>query len=119
MPSSKCSIELIESDQRKAAFLREAIREINISGCVKTARIENTIEKCETEIISAKALADLKTLTKWVMPLLKSGAIAIFPKGPRVFEEIRDVPALSGLKIELRPQTKRSNHYFVILKYQQ
>ncbi len=54
-------INLIESDQRKCAFLREVSRETSVKLMIHNQRIESVILNCDT--ITSRAFADLdKTL---------------------------------------------------------
>ncbi|MCL4170695.1 UNVERIFIED_CONTAM: hypothetical protein GTU68_049362, partial [Idotea baltica] len=49
---------LIESDTRKAAFLRTVIRELGLRASVINKRIEQ-VDPLDADVISARALADL------------------------------------------------------------
>jgi 16S rRNA (guanine527-N7)-methyltransferase len=79
-------ITLIESDQRKCAFLRTAIRELELSATVKNERIE-ILETQEADVLSARALTDLKNLLGFCEMHLKSSGVALFPKGKSWKEE--------------------------------
>ncbi|WP_347311737.1 16S rRNA (guanine(527)-N(7))-methyltransferase RsmG [Defluviimonas sp. SAOS-178_SWC] len=74
------SVTLIESDQRKAAFLTTAARELGISPRVITERIE-TVAPIGADVLSARALAPLDTLLSFAERHLAPGGTAIFPKG--------------------------------------
>ena len=54
-------VVLVESDQRKATFLRTIIRETVLSATVKTERIE-TLMPIGADVVSARALAELSEL---------------------------------------------------------
>ena len=71
---------LVESDQRKCAFLRTAIRELGIDASVINDRIEK-IEPLKADVLSARALADLKTLLGFADLHLAENGVAVFPKG--------------------------------------
>ncbi|WP_037228148.1 16S rRNA (guanine(527)-N(7))-methyltransferase RsmG [Roseobacter sp. GAI101] len=71
---------LVESDQRKCAFLRTAIRELGIDASVINDRIEK-IEPLEADVLSARALADLKALLGFADLHLAKNGVAVFPKG--------------------------------------
>jgi 16S rRNA (guanine527-N7)-methyltransferase len=76
-------VHLIESDQRKAAFLRAVSRETNAPAVVHVGRIEQELPKLGDAIqgISARALAPLPQLVSWSQELLWKGAIGAFLKG--------------------------------------
>ena len=74
------SVTLVESDQRKATFLRSVFREAGVSGTVVAKRVE-AIEPLEADVISARALADLSDLLAFAEPHGAAGAVYLFPKG--------------------------------------
>ena len=80
---------LVESDQRKSTFLRTAIRELSLDARVLTQRIEE-IAPLQTDILSARALADLDALLGFAEMHLKPGGTALFPKGAQWEKEHRD-----------------------------
>ncbi|MBE1286028.1 MAG: 16S rRNA (guanine(527)-N(7))-methyltransferase RsmG [Rhodobacteraceae bacterium] len=73
-------VTLIESDQRKCAFLRTALRECGASGTVLSKRIEEAPPQ-GADILSARALADLDVLLSFANRHLSPTGIALFPKG--------------------------------------
>ena len=86
------SITLVESNQKKASFLRNAIA--GSPGSVVAKRIEDVRGEFEdAEIITARALAPLNKLLGLAEPWLAAGATALFHKGRdyrREIEESRD-----------------------------
>lgn len=76
---------LVESDGKKCAFLRAAAREMGLDGVEIVAdRIEAAVPglaRQPVSVVSARALAPLPRLLAWAAPLLRSGAIGLFPKG--------------------------------------
>lgn len=78
--NSPASVTLIESDQRKCAFLRTVLRETGTSASVITKRIEQA-ESQHASVLSARALADLSTLFSFASQHLAPDGIALFPKG--------------------------------------
>lgn len=82
-------LTLIESDQRKAAFLRTCARELEVPLTVIPERIDETEEQ-NANIVSARALADLKTLIELSQRHLAQGGTGIFMKGIKWQAEIED-----------------------------
>jgi 16S rRNA (guanine527-N7)-methyltransferase len=78
---------LVESDARKATFLRQAIQAIGLSGTVLAERIES-LAPMEADVLSARALAALPELLGFADAHLRSGGVAIFPKGARFNDEL-------------------------------
>ncbi|WP_299877274.1 16S rRNA (guanine(527)-N(7))-methyltransferase RsmG [uncultured Sulfitobacter sp.] len=71
---------LVESDQRKSAFLRGAIRELSLNGVVRSERIE-ALAPQNADVISARALSDLDALMGFASRHMAPTGTAIFPKG--------------------------------------
>lgn len=76
-------VHLVESVAKKAAFLREAARAMGLDVMVHAARAETIlgVEVPSADVISARALAPLSDLVALSAPLLKTGAVGLFPKG--------------------------------------
>ncbi len=79
-PGAPGKVTLIESDQRKCAFLRTVLREAGVPGQVISERIENA-EPQNADVLSARALADLSSLCAFAERHLKPSGTALFPKG--------------------------------------
>jgi 16S rRNA (guanine527-N7)-methyltransferase len=78
--SPDLNVTLVESDQRKSAFLRNAARECGVKCKVISKRIEQA-EPQNADILSARALADLSLLLEFADRHLSPGGVALFPKG--------------------------------------
>jgi 16S rRNA (guanine527-N7)-methyltransferase len=76
-------VHLVESNLKKAVFLREAIRETAAPGVVHAVRIETLGAplRPEADCVTARALAPLPTLFTLIAPFLEKGAKALLPKG--------------------------------------
>lgn len=77
------TVHLVESNQRKCAFLRTVIRETGAPAQVHEGRIESVLKQWRepVDFISARALASLALLLDLTAPLLATGARAAFHKG--------------------------------------
>ena len=84
----KTTVTLVESDARKAVFLRTAARETGVDVDVLNRRIEK-IEPLNAGIVSARALADLDTLFGYCEMHLAEDGLGVFPKGRTWQDEIR------------------------------
>jgi 16S rRNA (guanine527-N7)-methyltransferase len=83
--------DLYESNGKKVAFLREAIRQTKADVRVHQIRLETLEEHLPARIpdyVTARALAPLEKLLLWAEPLLKRGAIGLFHKGQDVDSEV-------------------------------
>ena len=86
------SIDLVESNGRKCAFLRHAARKMGVPARVHQARIEDVCHRFagQVDVVTARALASLTQLLAWTNPLLRSGTVGIFPKGQHLADELTD-----------------------------
>lgn len=82
-------VALVESDQRKATFLRQAAQTLGLDVAVRSERVE-TIEPAQADVLSARALAALIELLPYADRHLKPDGVALFPKGVRFAEEIAE-----------------------------
>lgn len=80
-------LTLVESDRRKVAFLRTAIRELGLAAKVEAARIED-LPPTNADIISARALAPLDRLLFLATPHGHAETTYLFPKGESLADEI-------------------------------
>lgn len=84
---------LVESDGRKAVFLREAAREMGLSATVHETRIE-ALPDLRPDVVTARALAPLPKLLKLAAPFLSVPSeeeiprCGLFLKGREVAKEI-------------------------------
>lgn len=75
-------VDLVESNGKKAAFLRTVARELALPCTVHDARIEDCSPLIgRADVVTARALASLDTLFGFVAPTLPSPAVCLFPKG--------------------------------------
>lgn len=79
---------LVESDQRKAAFLRQISQQLSLPVTVLSKRID-MLEPLAAETVSARALASLTELLAHAKPHLTTAGRAIFPKGRGHQEELQ------------------------------
>lgn len=77
----------VESDQRKATFLRTALRDLHLSHKVIAQRAEQ-VEPQDATCISARALKPLAELCSLAQPHLAEGGFCLFPKGKTYAAEI-------------------------------
>lgn len=95
-------ITLVESDQRKATFLRTAIRELSLSGSVFSDRAE-AIPPLQADVLSARAFGPLTTLLPLALRHLGPSGRALFPKGRTFAQEIKDANKDWTFELVTRP----------------
>jgi 16S rRNA (guanine527-N7)-methyltransferase len=82
-------VHLVDSDQRKGAFLMECARAAGVLDRVKvhTTRIE-AAKAWKAPIITARALAALDQLLNWAEPYLMPQTVCLFLKGAKAEDEL-------------------------------
>ena len=81
-------VTLVESDQRKGTFLRQAARELGLTNVsVLSDRIEK-LAPLNADVLSARALAALPALCGFAAQHMVADGLALFPKGAHYREEV-------------------------------
>ena len=90
--TEKTKFTLIESDSRKAAFLREVARAVAVPVDILPVRIEAAATRASVRgaaVISARALSPLTRLFAQAAPFMTAGSVGLFPKGREVSRELQ------------------------------
>ena len=106
-------IHLIESDGRKAAFLRTALRELKIPGMVWGKRVQE-VKLSPARVVSARAVAPLADLLSMAQPLINKETICFFPKGVNWKKEVED--ARKHWSFDLKAINSRTQSDAIILE---
>lgn len=84
-------MHLVESNGKKAAFLREAVRLTGAKAKLHHKRLEEAADDIAAlgpDVVLARALAPLENLLELTEPYLAAGAIGLFHKGQDVDTEL-------------------------------
>lgn len=81
---------LVESDKRKAAFLRQVVRETGLNNTTVLAERIETADPQEADIVSARALAPLPRLMPYLHRHLAATGRALLLKGRQWQTEVED-----------------------------
>jgi 16S rRNA (guanine527-N7)-methyltransferase len=112
-------VHLVESNGKKAAFLREAVRITGAPAVVHASRIED-FEKAfggPADVVTARALAPLPVLLDKSFALLRNtGAVGIFPKGQDVEGELREATTYWDFERDLSPSRTDRNGRIVVVR---
>jgi 16S rRNA (guanine527-N7)-methyltransferase len=101
---SGMSVDLVESNGRKCAFLRHVARLTGAPVAVHAVRVEATIGRfIGAEVVTARALAPLSQLLAWAEPLLTTDSMGLFPKGREVEAELTEAAKSWRFDAELVP----------------
>ena len=98
-------VTLVESDTRKAAFLRETARRIEIPVEILSTRIESDASVAalnDVDIIVARAFAPLRRLLSLVSAVFSYQTVGVFLKGREIAQEIDRAREDWTFEVELR-----------------
>lgn len=95
-------VHLVESDQRKAAFLREAQRVTGTPVTIHSERAER-MAPIAADAIVARAVAPVDNLLLMVDKFRKPHTICLFLKGKGVEEELTHLPSALKMKAQILP----------------
>jgi 16S rRNA (guanine527-N7)-methyltransferase len=112
-------VHLVESNAKKAAFLREAIRVTGAPAVVHAVRIADFAKSIPEpiDIVTARALAPLDELLSAAFPLLKRGAKGLFPKGQHVDAELTKAAKCWNIRTTLAPSRTEPNSRIVVVHH--
>ncbi len=99
-------IHLVESNGKKAAFLRAALRELGLPGNVHCARIESLHTQkwiTNVQLVMARALAPLPKLLELSVPFVEKGGNMLFLKGLDVDSELTESTKCWNIDYEKHP----------------
>ena len=111
-------LHLIESDQRKSSFLREAVRVTQAPALIHARRVEDTLSGLDGQVtaVTARALAPLHRLLDLAEPLLTTGADGFFPKGEALGSELRQAAALFQFESRSVPSRTDENGRILVIR---
>ena len=90
---------LVESDIRKAVFLRTVTRELELDVSVHDKRFQ-FVPPANAQTLSARALASLSDLLSAAERHLSPSGCAVFPKGARWAEEVEEAKRTWAFHLE-------------------
>jgi len=99
------TVDLVESNARKCAFLRHVVRLTGAAAGVHQTRLETVIPSFvgKVDVVSARALAPLRDLLAWTEPLLTTGTTGLFPKGRDAAVELTEAEKLWRFDVAILP----------------
>jgi 16S rRNA (guanine527-N7)-methyltransferase len=110
---------LIESDNRKAAFLREVARETGTPVDIMCMRLESPETRAKVpavDCVTARALAPLPRLAELVAPYFAPGTLGFFLKGREIAAEIEEAARTWQMAFELKPSVTDKDGQVLLLK---
>lgn len=111
-------VHLVESNNKKAAFLRAAIQHISVPATVHAVRIEDFVQTYTgpIDVVTARALAPLRKLIELAHPLLQKGAQGLFLKGQDVGVELTEAAKYWNIDADLVPSKTSPQSRVVVVR---
>lgn len=105
------TVSLVESNDRKCAFLRHVARLAGVKVTVHAERLETVVPGYvgKADVVSARALAPLSQLLALTEPLLKAGTTGVFPKGKEAASELTEAEKRWHFQLEILPSRTDSD----------
>jgi 16S rRNA (guanine527-N7)-methyltransferase len=95
-------VRLVESDARKAAFLREAARMTQADAVILNQRAEK-VTPGPVDVVTARALAPMPELLTLAQPFLGQNTLCLFLKGQHIEAELTQAHKMWRMQVDLRP----------------
>lgn len=95
-------VHLIESDARKAAFLREVSRETSAPATIHAIRIE-AAPTLVADVITARALAPLPALLRYASRFAGPATVMLLPKGQDAARELTEARKQMKMQVDSVP----------------
>lgn len=110
-------VHLVESNAKKAGFLREAARVLSVPALVHGRRIEDFMREYggPADVVTARALAPLVKVLDYAGPLLTTGARGLFLKGQDVEAELTEASKYWTIHAELMPSATHPDGRIVVV----
>jgi len=99
---NRWDVHLVESDTRKAVFLRDSARLCGVPVTVHAARIES-LDAPKADLITARALAPVADLLRLTAGFRQNRTLHLFPKGRGVEAELTDAEKTWTLTVDRIP----------------
>jgi 16S rRNA (guanine527-N7)-methyltransferase len=109
-------VSLIDSDGRKAAFLRAVARELGLAVDILSTRIESGATQSRVEppdVVTARALAPLDKLLTLAAPFWSPRTIGLFLKGREAANEVEAALKAWTFQCELIPSSTEAGAHIV------
>jgi 16S rRNA (guanine527-N7)-methyltransferase len=108
----RLTVHLVESDARKAAFLREAARVADVAATVHNRRIED-LQGFGADVVTARALAPIAAILDLAAPFMAEKTQLLLLKGTQTHKELTDAQKNWTINTTLHPSRSDPSGFIV------
>ena len=112
---NKTEIHLIESNERKCAFLMEVNRMTQARAIIHHCRVEN-LPELKADVVTVRGVASMGKLLLYANPMLKKGGQCLFLKGKKWRKELTETKKNWIIKESLIPSLSEPSGMVVKLE---
>lgn len=108
-------VTLVESDRKKCEFLKHVGRTTKTPVTVLCERIEN-VPAATYDVITSRALADLKTLLGYAYPFCQEETVLLLHKGQGAQDEIKDAQQKWNFDCDMISSTVSGSGFILVIR---
>lgn len=114
----RTAVHLVESNNKKADFLRDVARDLALPVVVHPVRIEDYGKNLalKPDVVTARALAPLEVLLGYARPILGKHALGLFMKGQDVEAELTKATKYWTMNATLVPSKTNPQSRIVVVR---
>ncbi|MGE5539750.1 MAG: 16S rRNA (guanine(527)-N(7))-methyltransferase RsmG [Gemmatimonas sp.] len=112
----RISAHLVESDRRKATFLREAARATGTDVAVHSERAETAANPVKADVITARALAPVEVVLELADAYVQPSTQFLLLKGSQTHKELTAAAKDWKMDVELHPSRSDPSGFIVQIK---
>jgi 16S rRNA (guanine527-N7)-methyltransferase len=107
---------LVESDRRKATFLREAARATGTGVVVRSERAEAAVSEVKADVITARALAPISDILELGKAFMQPSTQFLLLKGTQTHNELTEAAKHWKMDVDLHPSRSDPSGFIVQIK---
>ncbi|WP_373237643.1 16S rRNA (guanine(527)-N(7))-methyltransferase RsmG [Cohaesibacter celericrescens] len=112
------SVHMVESNGRKATFLRTVARELELNAKIHNDRIETVLSSWDgpVDAFSARALTSFSNLCHFVQPFISKSCVGVFHKGRDFDRELAEASVSWNIDLIQKPSRTDPDARIVLLR---
>jgi 16S rRNA (guanine527-N7)-methyltransferase len=112
----RANVHLVESDRRKATFLREAARVTATDVAVHSERAETLAAPVKADVITARALAPISVILELAAAFVQPSTQFLLLKGTQTHNELTEASKHWTMEVDVHPSQSDASGFMVQIK---